>query len=141
VPPRAVELPGFEKLPAVWLQLTLYHSSLSPHSPGVLVLSISASFGPFHLCLFDLTCHHLLSLATLLVLCCVPAYSVAFVFISSVLPLGPSFPLKSLSFQPAFFFPKNLMSCKAIFAFCSQCLGISVFFSSQKAFIHLLVED
>lgn len=43
---------------------------------------------------------------------CVPASSICFWFFYSCLPLGPSLVLKSLFFQPTFFFPKILYPVK-----------------------------
>lgn len=113
VPSGAADLPGFENPPIVWLQLTLYHSSLSPHSPGVLVLSTSASFGSFLLCLFDLTCLHLLYLSSLLVLHCVPASSLCFCCSFFTAPSG-SISSPEEPFLPAcfLFFPKILYPVK-----------------------------
>lgn len=124
MPSGAADLPGFEYPPIVWLQLTSYHSSLSPYSPSILVLPISSNFVPFLLCIFDFICLHLLSLSTLLLLHCVSASSMGFSF-SSVLPLIPSLPLSSLFFQPTFFLPNILYpgkpSCLPFPVFVYQC--------------------
>lgn len=135
VPSGAADLLGFENPPIVWLQLTLYHSILSPCSPGMVVLSISASFGSFLFCLFDLTCLHLFSLSALLVLhSWYPFlfYMLSFFFLHYFLQVH-LFPWKAFSSSLLSFFPQNLVSCKAIFAYYSQYLSISDFSSPHKS--------
>lgn len=149
VPSGVTDLLGFENPPIVWLQLTLYYSILSPCSPGMVVLSISASFGSFLFCLFDLTCLHLFSLSALLVLhswCPFLFHMLSFFFLHYFLQVH-LFPWKAFSSSLVSFFPKTLYPVKPSLptdpsTWVSIYFSVPVYFSSpQKAFIQPLVEN